>query len=92
MISISVQGHHCSEVDDNDLQRAREAANAALTVAGVSASDAAAAYRSQWAEYDDESKMHGAALAWIEAAKAADVAVTDGWANPAAEVFCELSA
>lgn len=30
---------------------------------------------------DDESKMSGLALLWIEARKAADLALTDGWFN-----------
>lgn len=69
-------------VDDEDRDRAKLAAAAVLNRAGVLAADAAAEYRRQWEEYDDEERMTGLALVWIEARQAADLALTEGWANP----------
>lgn len=91
-IRISTNGYHRSEVDDNDIERARAAAKAVLSEAGVTAEAAAAAYRAQWSEFDDEAPMTGLALTWIAARQAADVAITAGWLNPGAEVFCEIDA
>lgn len=68
--------------DEADRERARSAAAATLNCYGLPAADVAAAYRAQWGEYDDEDRMHGAALIWIEARQAADLALTEGWASP----------
>ena len=69
-------------VDDADKERAREAAAAELNRAEVFAVTAEAEYRRQWAEYDDEDRMTGLALVWIDARNAADLALTEGWADP----------
>lgn len=67
--------------DDADKERAREAAAAELNRAEVFAVTAEAEYRRQWAEYDDEDRMTGLALVWIDARQAADIALTEGWAD-----------
>lgn len=87
-----IQGHHCSSVDDEDRLRAEDAAEAVLWAAGVDAREAEADYRRQWLAYDDEDPMTGEALVWIEARRAADVALTSTWSNPEAEVFCDIEA
>lgn len=69
-------------VDEDDRDRARQAAADSLNAAGVRAEDAFAAYKDQWEEFDDEDQMHGLALAWIAARSAADIALTEGWADP----------
>jgi hypothetical protein len=92
MISITAQGHHCSSVSQDDIWRAQEAAQKVFDAAGLSASDACSAYMAQWRDFDDEDPMTGAARTWIEARQAADVALTETWADSGAEVFCEMSA
>lgn len=66
----------------DDEARAEAAALAKLESLGVTPEAAHAAYKAQWLEYDDESAMHGDALAWIAARQAADIAATEGWHNP----------
>jgi hypothetical protein len=91
-ISIAPNGRHTSQVDAEDIGRARDAAEAVLAQRGVTAEAAYAAYQAQWLEFDDEDPMTGDALAWIAAGKAADIAITAGWANENAEIFCDMSA
>lgn len=91
-ISITANGHGAHEVDSDDIDRAREAAEAVLASRHVTAETAYAAYKAQWIEHDDETPMTGDALIWIEARQAADVALTSTWANPAAECFCDMEA
>ena len=79
MISVSLL---YGRADDDDKDRAREAASDFLAARGISPAEACAEYRRQWEAYDDEAKMHGMAAVWIEARQAADLALTDGWANP----------
>jgi len=67
---------------EQDEERAEAAALASLEAAGVTPEAAHAAYKAQWLEYDDEAPMHGAALAWIAARDAANLAATEGWHNP----------
>lgn len=67
---------------EQDEERAEAAALASLELAGVTPEEAHAAYKAQWLEYDDEGPMHGAALAWIAAREAADMAATEGWDKP----------
>jgi hypothetical protein len=62
--------------------RALDAAEAVFAASGVSVADARAAYVSQWAEFDDEAPMMGSARIWIDAGRAANLALTQGWANP----------
>lgn len=82
-LSIALEITHGSRsVDEDDRDRAKRAAAAVCDKAGVLASDAAAEYRRQWEEYDDEAPMTSLALVWIEARQAADLALTEGWADP----------
>lgn len=67
---------------EDDEERAEAAALASLERAGVTPDEAHAAYKAQWLEFDDEGQMHGAALAWIAAREAADMAATEGWDKP----------
>ena len=67
-------------VGDDDSERAATAAAAFLNRAGIKAALACADYQQQWEE--DEGQMHGLALLWIEARQAADLALTEGWADP----------
>lgn len=67
---------------DQDEARAAAAAEAVLDAAGISYGDAEAEYRRQWVKFDDEAQMTGLALTWIEAGKAADLALTKGWHKP----------
>ena len=90
-ISITPNGFRTSQVDAEDISRAREAAETVLAQRGVTAEAAYAAYQAQWLEFDDEDPMTGDALAWIAARQAADIAITAGWANEDAEIFCEMS-
>lgn len=67
---------------EQDEERAEAAALAKLAELGVAPEAAHAAYMAQWSEYDDETPMHGDALAWIAAGQAANVAATEGWHKP----------
>lgn len=73
---------------EQDEERAEAAALASLERAGVPPSEAHAAYMAQWLQFDDEGPMHGPALAWIEANKAANLAATEGWHNPDGAHVC----
>jgi hypothetical protein len=82
-LSIALEvTHGARSVDETDRDRAKRAAAEVCNRAGVVAADAAAEYRRQWEDYDDEAPMTGLALVWIEARQAADVALTESWANP----------
>ena len=65
-----------------DEARAASAAEKVLDEAGLAYADAESEYRAQWLEFDDEAPMTGLAKIWINARNAADIALTDGWANP----------
>ena len=78
-VTVCYQGH---EVNASDVWRANDAAMAAFKAAGVIPADAVAAFRAQWAEFDCIDPMHGAALVYIAARSAADIALTEGWHNP----------
>lgn len=91
-ISITPNGHRNGQVDDEDIWRARDAAETVLAAHGVTPEDAFGAYREQWDKFDDEERMTGPARIWIEARLAADIALTATWANPNAEIFCDMSA
>ena len=93
MVKITATGRHASEIETEDRERASDAAEAVLAGAGVTADAAQAEYMAQWVEFDDEDRMTGLARIWIEARQAADVALTETWAQPAwGDVFCEISA
>ncbi|PZU59852.1 MAG: hypothetical protein DI547_05080 [Sphingobium sp.] len=66
---------------DQDEARASAAAEKVLDAAGVNYAEAESEYQRQWMEFDDEAPMTGAALTWIEARQAADIALTEGWHN-----------
>lgn len=66
---------------EDDEARAAAHAELVLDVADVDYRQAEAEYRRQWLEFDDEAQMTGVALKWIEAGKAADIALTEGWHN-----------
>lgn len=67
---------------EDDERRAIEAAEASLAASGVPATQASADYRRQWLTLGDEARMTGAALAWIAAGEAANIALTEGWHDP----------
>ena len=67
---------------DQDEARAIQAAERVLDAAGADYAAAYDEYQRQWVELDDEDRMTGLARVWIEAARAADVALTDGWSDP----------
>ena len=77
--------------DDDDKDRAALAAVAVLDAAGVKAADAFAEYVRQWAALDDIDGMTGLASVWVEAERAADTALTAGWARPDG-ASCSISA
>ncbi len=67
-LSIALEvTHGARSVDETDRDRAKRAAAEVCNRAGVVAADAAAEYRRQWEDYDDEAPMTGLALVWIEA-------------------------
>lgn len=76
---------------EQDEARASEAAERVLDAAGVDYAEAEAEYQRQWLEFDDEVPMSGLALTWIEARRAADIALTEGWHNPEG-AFCAITA
>jgi hypothetical protein len=61
--------------DQDDKDRAADAAVAVLDAAGVKAADAFAEYQRQWAELDEVEGMTGLASIWVEAERAADNAL-----------------
>ncbi len=72
--------HGNSSVQEDDLDRAEAAA---LEVLGNR--DIEAVYREfqrQWDVFDSYDEMTGDAALWVEAEKAANVALTKGWHNP----------
>lgn len=69
---------------DEDEARASAAAEKVLDEACADYADAEADYMRQSLVFDDETPMTGLALIWIRARQAADIALTDGWHNPAA--------
>jgi hypothetical protein len=77
--------------DDEDKDRAALAAVAVLDAAGVQAADAYAEYQRQWDALDSHDDMTGLALVWVKAERAADLALTAGWARPDG-ASCSISA
>ena len=68
--------------DEEDADRAKLAAAQFLSDAGVTVTAASAEYRRQWEQFDDEKPMTGLARIWIDAGRAANLALTEGWADP----------
>ena len=83
--------HGGSNVQEEDRERAEAAAMDVIEAAGTIPATAYAEYRRQWLKYDDEEAMTGAALIWVAAQNAADLALTAGWHNPAGAA-CAISA
>lgn len=77
--------------DEEDRDRAAAAAVSVLDAAGVTIADAYAEYQRQWDDLDSTDDMTGLAALWVEAERAADIALTDGWARPDG-ASCSLSA
>ncbi len=81
--------HGTASIIAEDKDRAEAAA---LTVlAGVDPVAAYEEFQRQWIELDDTEAMTGDALLWVKAQEAADIALTEGWHNPAG-AGCEISA
>lgn len=87
-ISITVT-HGSASVREDDRERAEAAALAALGDADPSA--AYAEYMRQWIELDSHDGMTSLAARWVAAQEAANLALTQGWHNPAG-AGCEISA
>ena len=69
-----------SEVTSDDLHRAEDAALTVLI--GRDINSVYAEFQRQWAEFDDYSLLTGDARLWVNAERAANEALTAGWANP----------
>lgn len=80
-ISLTIL-HGGASVGDDDRDRAEAAALAVLTQAGTTPRAAYTEFQHQWEALDDYDAMTGLAAVWIEAEKAADGALTEGWARP----------
>lgn len=76
---------------DEDEARAAAAAEKVLDAAGVNYAEAESDYMRQWLEFGDEAQMTGLALVWIEARRAAELALTEGWAKPG-RALCSIIA
>lgn len=87
-ISLTIT-HGLSSVRDDDRERATAAALAVL--GDTDPATAYAEYQRQWIEIDSHDGMTGLAARWVAAQEAADLALTQGWHNPAG-AGCEISA
>ena len=76
----------CGYAGHDDIARAKEAAKRVL---GGLAIESYTAYQEQHAADIDEAEMTGLAALFVEATKAADQALTEGWHNPDAD-WCRL--
>jgi hypothetical protein len=91
MIQINVM-YGNSSVGPDDEERARDAAARVLTDAGTTPAAAYAEFQRQWEALgaddapagtcQDYDSLTGLAAVWIEAERAADHALTLGWARP----------
>jgi hypothetical protein len=91
-ISINIL-HGNSSVGDDDRLRAEAAALASLAAAGITAAAAYAEFQRQWTALgtdeaadaglcQDYDSLTGLAASWVDAERAADRALTLGWARP----------
>ena len=91
-LSINIR-HGSRSVGDDDRSRAKDAALAVLDAAGVTPADAYTEFTRQWealgsdeaadaGRSQDYDNLTGVARIWGEAERAADMALTAGWANP----------
>lgn len=87
-ISITII-HGTASVTAADKERAEAASLAVLGEADPSASYSE--YQQQWTILDSEDGMTGLARLWAAAARAANIALTEGWYDPAGAA-CEISA
>ena len=77
-----LSGNH--EVTDDDRERAVAAAEAVFAKHGTTGNACSAAFMEWWETTDNQDYDDSAGLAavWVEAIRAADVALTLGWARP----------
>lgn len=87
-IGLSTNGRGVTE---EDRDRARDAAVAVLVAAGVEAAYAYEDYLTQMEQYGEHEGMTGPAAVWVEAERAADRALTQGWADPQG-AYCSIHA
>lgn len=89
---ISINIIH-GRVDEDDKHRAETAALAVIEKAGTTVAAAHAEFGRQWewlgteeaeaqGKGQDHDDLTGLALVWLDAERAADLALTEGWANP----------
>ena len=92
LISINIS-HGNSEVTEEDRDRAKTAALECLRNRGTTPEAAYEELKRQWAwletdeaqaqgKSQDYTDLTGLAAIWVEAERAADIALTLGWANP----------
>ena len=71
-----------SQVDDDDRERAENAALAVIAAAGTTPEAAYAEFVRQTGEVANYEAMTGLARVWMDAEVAADCALTETWAKP----------
>jgi hypothetical protein len=83
MISVNIL-YGVAFVSQADKWRAEAAAQAVFDAAGVTDEVAHAAFRAWWESTDnqDYAAVPADARIWIDGERAADRALTEGWANP----------
>lgn len=81
--------HNSILVKDDDVERAIAAAEDVFGFYGTSAETAFFEFEWQREELGFD-QVGGSAEAWVEAHKAADLALTENWTNPGS-VSCEIS-
>ena len=82
--------HNSSLVEAADVERAIAAAEDVFAFYGTSAQAAFREFEWQRKELGFDQIAGGLAEAWVEANKAAALALTDGWTNPGS-ISCEIS-
>lgn len=93
MISINIL-YGAAECDADDIDRAKAAALAVLDSKGFAPATAYAAFQAEWAYLETDAAIDAGlcqdydclrdeqSVAWVEAERAADIALTEGWARP----------
>ena len=81
--------HNSSIVEADDVERAIAAAEDIFDSYGTSAKAAFSEFEWQRKELGFD-QIGGLAEAWVEAQKAADLALTENWTNPGS-ISCEIS-
>ena len=82
--------HNSSLVETDDVERAIAAAEDIFDSYGTSAKAAFSEFEWQRKELGFDQICGGLAEAWIEAKKAANLALTESWTNPGS-ISCEIS-